>query len=94
MKGPPLLSSVTTPEPVFRIKIKRRKSLFQESASISAICGRIIPGWRRFLAFAVAEVIQLGATGASLFFHFHFRNPWRMHRKNALHPFAIGNATT
>src|SRR4030095_16977814 len=28
-----------------------------------------------------------------LFFHFHFRDPRRMHRKYALHPFTVGNAT-
>src|SRR5438445_2478049 len=52
---------------------------------------RLLPHRGRFLAFAGAQVVELGPAGAAFFFHFHFGNARRMERKYALDSFAIGN---
>src|SRR5438477_11661284 len=52
---------------------------------------RSLPYRGRFLAFAGAQVIELGAAGAAFFFYFDFRNAGRMQREDALDSFAVGN---
>src|SRR3954470_22566281 len=47
----------------------------------------------RFLALATAQVIQFGASRFAGFFHFDLGDAGRMDWENALHTFAVGNAT-
>jgi hypothetical protein len=46
----------------------------------------------RFLAFAAAEVIELGAARFAFFFHFRLGDARRVHRENALDTFAVADA--
>src|SRR5436305_4374262 len=53
----------------------------------------LFPDRGRFLALAIAQVIQFGAPGATLFFDFHLRDTRRMDWKNAFHTLAVRDAT-
>src|ERR1043166_3268286 len=88
----------------FRVSASRTDSscgelaTFVEVANWSATGGlstrrlHLFSDCRRFLAFAVAQVIQFGAASASLLFNFHLRDARRMKRKHPLDSFAIRNA--
>src|SRR6266481_1828286 len=68
-----------------------RDRIYHFTSHRSLFTFRSLPHRGRFLAFAGAQVIELGAAGAAFFFHFHFGNSRRMQREHALDSFAVGN---